>query len=150
MENKETILKTQRTFFFTMVGVAFLLVVVFECGLLNDLKASLTGRKQLEFIFLTAMEIITLLTIPLSLKLLKLKVIRKKIIADKRKYTTYSILRMQILILPMIFNILLYYFFHPLPTFGYMAIIQLICLCFITPTASRIENELADENQQQG
>ena len=150
MENNETILKTQRTFFFTMIGVAFMLVVVFECGLLNELKASLTGRKQLEFIFLTAMEIITLFTIPLSLKLLKLKVVRKKIEANRHKYTTYSILRMQILILPMIFNILLYYFFHPLPTFGYMAIIQLICLCFITPTASRIENELKDENQQQG
>lgn len=144
-ENNDKILRTLRAFFFTMIGVTFLIVVLFECGLLNSIKGSLSGRKQMEFIFLTAMEIITLLSIPLSLKLLRFKPIRKKIEADKRKYTSYAILRMQILILPMIFNTLLYYFFHPLPTFGYMAIIQLICLCFITPSRSRIEEETEEE-----
>lgn len=147
MENNklDTIRKGLLRYFLTMVGVIFLVVVLFEVGVLDYWKGGYTRWTEAEFIVLTVMEVLTVVSIPFSLKFLKFKKIKKQL--DKaldriEKYKELALIRMEILILPMILNTLFYYLFMQ-TSFGYLAIIQLICLCFITPSKSRCERESA-------
>lgn len=147
MENNklDNVRKGLLRYFLTMIGVIFLIVVLFEVGVLDYWKGGYTRWAEAEFIVLTVMEVLTVVSIPFALKFLKLKMIKKQF--DKapvrvEKYKELALIRMEILILPMIFNTLFYYLFMQ-TSFGYLAIIQLICLCFITPSKSRCERESA-------
>ena len=138
-------------YFITMIVICLIIVVLFETGALNYWKGEYASMEKFEFIMLTAMEIITIASIPFALKFLKFKFIQKKYnLAEDRvqKYKELALLRMEVLILPMIINIFCYYLFAQ-PSFGYMAIIVLVCLCFISPTMSRCERETAFEEEKE-
>ncbi|MDO5447204.1 MAG: hypothetical protein Q4F34_05455 [Prevotellaceae bacterium] len=145
-------------YFITMIVICLIIVVLFETGALNYWKGEYASMEKFEFIMLTAMEIITIASIPFALKFLKFKFIQKKYnMAEDRvqKYKELALLRMEVLILPMIINIFCYYLFkkpsseQPSFSFGYLAIIVLVCLCFISPTMSRCERETAFEEEKE-
>ncbi len=97
-----------------------------------------------EFVVTTIMELITIAVIPLSLKLFKLRNVRNDIVRrQEQALTRWGLLRMLLLMVTMMANTLLYYGYMN-TTFGYMAIILLLCLPFIVPTQSRCEAELND------
>ncbi|MCQ2127831.1 MAG: hypothetical protein MJZ08_00145 [Bacteroidaceae bacterium] len=139
--------KELNKFFVTMLCISIVIVVLFETGVLDYWKGEYAGMKNFEFIVLTVMEVLTIASIPFALKLLKMKFVKRKFDAAEDRVTKYkelSLIRMEILIMPMIINIFCYYLFMQ-TSFGYMAIIQLICLCFVCPTMSRCEREAIKE-----
>jgi hypothetical protein len=129
--------------------IVLIIVVLFETDILFNQRGIFTGMKNLEFILVSVMELVTIAVIPLSLKFVKIKRIRKYLTEDKAKAAQHLLqigsVRMFLLCIPMIANAILYYLFMQ-TTFGYMAIILLLCLCFIFPSSSRCEDEVSSDN----
>lgn len=97
-----------------------------------------------EFIFLYIMELATIGVIPLALRLFKLKKIRNKF-QDKsldilKTLLHWGSVRLNMLTMPLMINIILYYLFMKV-AFGYMAIILFLCLFFVFPTMERCVEE---------
>lgn len=129
------------TVFVETVVMTLLLVVLFETGICEDgLLAAADGGK-LEFIVLTGMELLTLALIPTALRLFKFK----KIEADLKErhevaLQKWGVLRLSMLDVPLVFNTLGYYLFLN-TSFGYLAIIVLLCLFLVWPTEQRCRQE---------
>lgn len=118
------------------LAVAGCLVALFELdilvpGVLNGSDATA------EFLLQTLMELLTLVAIPLALKLFKLKKVHAQLVAHKHlALRSWGLLRLALLLVPMLVNTLLYYLYMN-TAFGYMAIILVLCLPFVFPSMSR-------------
>ncbi len=133
------------TNFLFMLLVAFLLVVLYETEILtaNDIAANQT----MMFGILVVMELTTILVIPMALKLFSLKVIRRKLLAEKGDALLFwGTMRINMLCLPMLINTFMYYQ-TMLPAFGYMAIILVLCLFFVYPSIGRCIEETSEEGE---
>ena len=96
-------------------------------------------------ILFAMMELITLGAAFLGLRLFKFKAIHNDLV--NRKETAmwkWGKARLLILEAPMVINTLLYYIYMN-PTFGYMAIILLLCLPFVFPSYDRCVSETTEE-----
>lgn len=115
--------------------LAGVILLLYETGVLES--GLVLESKKPEFITLTAMEIMTLVAIYLGLRLFKTEKIHQDLL--ERKETAlkkWGLLRLQLLDVPLIANILFYEWYLN-TTFGYMAIILLICQPFVFPSMSR-------------
>jgi hypothetical protein len=104
-----------------------------------------TGETQSEFFWTAFMELLTLGCVFLGLRLFKFKTVHADLVS--RKYVAlraWGALRLVMLLAPMVANTYLYYLFMN-TTFGYMAIIGLLCIPFVFPTLSRCEAEVEDD-----
>ncbi len=104
-----------------------------------------TGETQSEFFWTAFMELLTLGCVFLGLRLFKFKTVHVDLVS--RKYVAlraWGALRLVMLLAPMVANTYLYYLFMN-TTFGYMAIIGLLCIPFVFPTLSRCEAEVEDD-----
>lgn len=125
--------------FYSIVVPAILLVLLFESnvfptGLYADNKAA-------DFLFITIMEILTICCIPLALRLIKDKTMKKYDVPRRMQiYRRKAMLRLLLLGCPLLVNTFLYYLFMNV-AFGYMAIILFLCLLFIIPTKERQQRE---------
>jgi hypothetical protein len=126
------------------ITVTLITIFLFESDILFNGKGIYAGLKFQEFIIATIMELFVIFIIPLSLKMTKIKCIRKYLTEDAhlsaKRLLCLGSLRIIALCLPMYINTLLYYFFMQ-TTFGYIGIILMLCLFFIYPTTERCENE---------
>ncbi len=97
---------------------------------------------QLDFIFLTAMELITLCVIPFALRLFKFKWVKKRIKKQGIKGLA-DLKASQILMLsgPMLLNAIMYFLNRQVAHF-YLAVILFLCMFFIYPSQERLNNEL--------
>ncbi|WP_028904593.1 MULTISPECIES: hypothetical protein [unclassified Prevotella] len=131
--------------FCVFVAYALGTVVLFETNIFES--GFSTDDSNLEFLITAVMELVTLGGVFLGLRLFKFQKVHNDLVTRKydalRKWGT---LRLVIIGLPMMVNTYLYYMFLN-TTFGYMAIIQLLCLPFIYPSMSRCEAEVEDENE---
>lgn len=121
--------------FWGSIVLAVLLAVLFETGLLP--KAVWQDYASQEVMTRMIMELVTLAMIPLSLYLFKFGNVHADLLKRKEKaLNLWGVLRLLMLLVPMIVNTLLYYMFMQ-TTYGYMAIILLICLPFVYPSLGR-------------
>lgn len=132
-------MKETRNFLMTVfVGALVLtglIVLVYETGVLES--GMMAEKKEIEFITLTMMEIMTLAAIYLALRFFKMEKIRQDLVARKEvALKKWGLLRMELLDVPLIANTLFYEWYLN-TTFGYMAIILLICQPFIYPSMAR-------------
>jgi hypothetical protein len=129
------------------LAVAVALVCLYETDQLPSGEQA-GVNPQLEFVVTTAMELLTIGAIPLALKFFKFKSVRRSFhqngVAALRQMGQ---LRISLLALPMVANTLLYYMYMN-TTFGYMAIILLLCLPFVFPTLARCQAELEDSRDE--
>ncbi len=103
-----------RIVYFVLIAIAVSVVVCFETDILAE--GALYGTSQgAEFLVTTIMELVTIATIPLTLRFVR---------QDKW--------RVALIMVPMEVNTLLYYLYMSVP-FGYMAIILLIVSVFVYP-----------------
>ncbi|MBR7031765.1 MAG: hypothetical protein IKI06_11120 [Prevotella sp.] len=118
-------------------------IVLFELDVLPaGIKAD---DKQSEFALTSMMELITLGAAFLGLRLFKFKVIHNDLVNRKeRAMWKWGMARLIILEAPMVINTLLYYIYMN-PTFGYLAIILLLCLPFVFPSYNRCVSETTEE-----
>ena len=118
-----------RTVLIANVGVAVVIAALYELDILPS--GMFTGRPQDEFLSTISMELITIVFIPVALRLFKTKDVEKRLEEGNIKaFRKWGLLRILMITVPLVLNTLLYYSFMN-TTFGYMALILLICLPFI-------------------
>jgi len=133
--------------FLFMLGLTLLLVVLYETEIL--VPSDLASDVQLIFFLQILMELVTIVSIPVALKLFSLKVIRRRLVSRKGDaLLQWGTARLNLLCLPMLINTFLYYQTWS-PAFGYMAIILALCLFFIYPSISRCYAETEDEEKHE-
>lgn len=128
-----------------LVAVALVLVALYEFGVLES--GTLADSKQTEFFAMTGMELATLAAAFLGLRLFKFRMIHAELFTRKEPaMLKWGLLRLLVLEAPMVVNTYLYYIYMN-PTFGYLAIILLLCLPFVFPSESRCVAETTEEAQ---
>ena len=124
---------------FSMIGITVVLVVLFETDVLPS--GVMATEKQTEFLLTTLMELLTLASVYMALRLFKFDKVHQELVTRKAGgLRRWGLIRLAILLLPMPLNTVLYYLFMN-TTFGYMAIILAICLPFVYPSEARCEAE---------
>lgn len=128
--------------FWVPIVVCLIIVVlgefdIFPSGLLNE-------NVQMEFVLLAAMEIITICTIPLALRLFKSQKVHTQLMEQREKaLQKWGVVRLEMLSVPMVVNALLYYLtMHA--AFGYLGIILFLCMFFVVPTKERCNAEIEE------
>lgn len=124
-----------RTLFIASVGIAVVVAALYELDILPS--GVLADRPQDEFLCTIAMELVTIVFIPIALRLFKTKDVDRRLDeGDIKTFKTWSIVRILMITVPLLMNTLLYYIFMN-TTFGYMALILLICVPFIYPATRK-------------
>lgn len=117
------------------VGVAVVIAALYELDILPS--GMMAGRPQDEFLSTISMELITIVFIPVALRLFKTKDVEKRLEeGDIKAFRKWGLVRILMITVPLVLNTLLYYSFMN-TTFGYMALILLICLPFIYPAVRK-------------
>lgn len=125
------------------IALSALTVTLFESGMLP--AGILAGTGNTEFVFTMAMELITICAIPVAVRLFKFKRINNELkTGGGNALMKWGSIRMLMLSEPLFANTVLYYLFMNV-AFGYMAIILLICLMFISPGKRRCKAETGGE-----
>lgn len=133
-------------FFFSLFWV-LLLVVIYEFEWVAP--GALTDEGEIQFLMLSLMEIITIVCIPLALKLFVIKRVRQKLVRQKGDaLLRLGFVRHLILWLPLIVNTFFYYATMA-AAFGYMAIILVLCMFFVYPSLGRCYAETEDVNKEE-
>jgi len=142
----EDMKKTQTTLMIVYVGIilmTLLLVVLCETDVLDS--GQMAHNKQAEFVTTAMMELITLASAFFGLRMFKFQVVRQQLLSQQASaLLKFGLVRLVMLEAPMLSNTLFYYMFMN-PTFGYMAIILLLCLPFVYPSMSRCIAETTEE-----
>lgn len=134
------------TNFLFMVVVTLMLVALYELEILEP--TDLAGDEMLVFAITVAMEFVTIVVIPLALKMFSLKAVRRKLVGRKGDaLLQWGTARINLLCLPMLVNTFMYYQ-TMMPAFGYMAIILFLCLFFIYPSMDRCVDETEEQNER--
>ena len=124
-----------RTLFIASVGIAVVVAALYELDILPT--GVLADRPQDEVLCTIAMELVTIVFIPIALRLFKTKDVDRRLDeGDIKTFKTWSIVRILMITVPLLMNTLLYYIFMN-TAFGYMALILLICLPFIYPATRK-------------
>ena len=124
-----------RTVLIANVGVAVVIAALYELDILPS--GMLAGRPQDEFLSTISMELITIVFIPVALRLFKTKDVEKRLEeGDIKAFRKWGLVRILMITVPLVLNTSLYYSFMN-TTFGYMALILLICLPFIYPASRK-------------
>ena len=131
--------------FTLLLAVMIGFIVLYESGVLES--GVLTDSKQTEFLAMTGMELTSLAGAFLGLRLFKFQKIHDELVTKKEPaLLKWGMLRLLILEVPMVSNTYLYYMYMN-TTFGYLAIILLLCLPFVFPTQSRCIAETTEEDK---
>ena len=124
-------------------AVALAIILGYETNLLE--VGIMEEDKQSEFALTATMELITLAAAFIGLRLFKFKTVHADLVSRKEPaMMKWGTLRLLILEVPMVINTLLYYLYMN-STFGYLAIILLLCLPFVFPSLNRCLSETAEE-----
>ena len=135
--------KQLMAFYVAQVALAVVAVIIFELDLLP--VGVMAEDKQSDFILTFVMELLSLGGAFLGLRLFKFKAIHNDLVNRKEKAMwKWGMLRLLILEAPMVVNTLLYYIYMN-TTYGYLAIIMLLCLPFVFPTLNRCLAETSEE-----
>lgn len=139
MSKTKNILTGEYIFF---MAVAIIIAVLCENDIIHN--GIFAGSRQAEFISLSIMELVTITSIPVSMKLPNIKKVKESIKTNPYKnIIRWGTLRLCLIGIPLIANTILYYSYMHV-AFGYMAIIGLICLAFIYPGKEMRINESSE------
>lgn len=142
--NLRTTARTLLITFAIFITIPIITIVLHETDIITS--GILADKEHQEFLVLSVMEILTLCCIPLSMKLMKIRNIRKSIMANPpRNFMKWGIIRLFLIGVPLIINTIFYYSYMNV-AFGYMGIIGMLCMFFIYPSKERCANENG-ENQ---
>lgn len=132
--------------FYASIIIALCIVALYEFEVI--VMGNFTVDEKNEFMWATIMELITLIVIPLALKLFKIGMVKKRLNQTGEKaLLRWGTLRILLLAFPLIFNTLLYYLFMA-TTFGYMAIILLLCMPFVYPALGKCYYEVSTVREE--
>lgn len=137
--------KQLTAFYIAQLALALVFIVLFELDVLP--VGIMSEDKQSEFVLTALMEIVSLGAAFLGLRLFKFKAIHHDLATREEKAMwKWGMTRLLILEAPMVIDTLLYYIYLN-TTFGYLAIILLLCLPFVFPSLNRCLAETSDESE---
>ena len=140
----ETIQKKLQLIFWIPIVLSAIIIILGELDIRPN--GILANDKQVEFVIMSMMEILTIIAIPVALKLFKFKAIANKLASDTLlHFERWGIVRLCLLNVPMVINLVCYYLFVG-AGFGYLAIILFLSLFFVYPSLSRCYNETDSHN----
>lgn len=140
----ETIQKKLQLIFWIPIALSAIIIVSGELDIIPN--GILANDKQVEFVIMSMMEILTIIAIPVALKLFKFKAIANKLASDTLlHFERWGIVRLCLLNVPMVINLVCYNLFVG-AGFGYLAIILFLSLFFVYPSLSRCYNETDGHN----
>lgn len=144
-------MKKTRNLLAAVMG-AFLLVsaLIYICGdfLLLDMAVLTESSRQTQFVCSTAMILLTVSLLPLSLRLFRFERIHHDLIVNKEKaLARWGTVRLVCLGTLLVVNTGLHYAFVE-AAYGYLAVVTLLCLPFVTPTMSRCMAETTDDDKE--
>ena len=140
----ETIQKKLQLIFWIPIALSAIIIVSGELDIIPN--GILANDKQVEFVIMSMMEILTIIAIPVALKLFKFKAIANKLASDTLlHFERWGIVRLCLLNVPMVINLVCYYLFVG-AGFGYLAIILFLSLFFVYPSLLRCYNETDGHN----
>lgn len=129
--------------FWVPIALCLILIILYENDIL--LVGRLSDEKMYEYYLAIAMELITICLIPISLRLFKFKKIKTQLQSTPdMALRKWGSIRMDMLALPMFVNCFLYYQFINV-AFGYLGIIDLLCMVFVYPSKTRCEQETSKD-----
>ena len=130
----------------SLVAIALALVLLYELDVMES--GVMADSKQTEFMAMSTMELVSLGAAFLGLRLFKFRKIHQELVSRKEPaMLKWGFLRLLILEVPMVVNTYLYYMYMN-ATFGYLAIILLLCLPFVFPTLQRCLAETTEESSE--
>ena len=133
--------KILRVTFFSFIALCLLIVMANECELI--VPASCIPGTTASYYLLMAMEMATLVLIPLALWMFRSGMVRSRLKRHKEKaLLTFGLLRISLVAIPMVLDTVLYYV-SMTPSYAYLAIIHFLGLFFILPTMERCVGEVA-------
>lgn len=140
----ETIQKKLQLIFWIPIVLSAIIIVSGELDIIPN--GILANDKQVEFVIMSMMEILTIIAIPVALKLFKFKAFANKLASDTLlHFERWGIVRLCLLNVPMVINLVCYYLFVG-AGFGYLSIILFLSLFFVYPSLSRCYNETDGHN----
>lgn len=129
-----------KSLFFIPIIFSLLIAICCETNLI-EVGAGVSDNKTSEIIILGIMELLTLCSIPLALRLFKFKRIENKLKGSQHSLLRYGTIRI-LMLAPLLLLNTTFYYYYVVPTFGYLAIIILLAMVFIFPSTSRCNNEI--------
>ena len=129
--------------YLALLAIAIGLIILYETETLE--AGVLATEEQSKFLFTTFMELGSLAAAFFGLRLFKFQAVHNDLVTHKEPaMMKWGLIRLLILELPMVADTLLYYIYM-YTTFGYLAIILLLCLPFVFPTLNRCLAETSEE-----
>ena len=140
----ETIQKKLQLIFWIPIVLSSIIIILGELDIIPN--GLLANDKQVEFVIMSMMEILTIIAIPVALKLFKFKAIADKLASDTLlHFERWGIVRLCLLNVPMVINLVCYYLFVSAGV-GNLANILFLSLYFVYPSLSRCYNETDGHN----
>ena len=138
-----SISKKLTVIYMSLAALALVVILLYETDIL--VAGVMEERKQSEFILTALMELISLGAAFLGLRLFKFKAVYHDLVSrEESAMWKWGIIRLLILEVPMVVDTLLYYLYMN-TTFGYLAIMLLLCLPFVFPSLNRCLAETSKE-----
>ena len=129
--------------YMSLAALTLVVILLYETDILET--GVLEEKKQSEFILTALMELVSLGAAFLGLRLFKFKVVHYDLInRQEPAMMKWGTVRLLILELPMLVDTLLYYIYMN-TTFGYLAVMLLLCLPFVFPSLNRCLAETSEE-----
>ena len=129
--------------YMSLAAIALAIIILYETDILE--AGVMEEQKQLEFILTAMMELISLGAAFMGLRLFKFKTVHNDLVnRQEPAMWKWGVIRLLILGVPMVIDTLLYYIFMN-TTFGYLAVMLLLCLPFVFPSVNRCLAETSEE-----
>lgn len=139
------LIQKQRFLYISELLLAACTAILFETHLLPSgiIAPSPSQAYTLQIVFL----LLTIVIIPLSLKLLHFSPIRAQIHASGQSYATWSTIRLVLLGGLLLMNLIMYYLIGFDTSYGYLALMAVVPFLFIWPSEEKMayERQLTDE-----
>ncbi len=127
-----------------VVVIVLAIIALYENNILET--GIFESNSEGEFIALTIMEFLTIVSLPLALRLFYTKKVKALLVEGKETaLLRWGAIRLSLISLPLIANTLLYYLYAFSTSFAYMALAQFVCLVFVLPTKSRCEDDITEK-----
>lgn len=128
-----------RCVYFANLATAGIIAVLFE--MLSLEPGQLTCNEEASYWFGICGIGLLLICIPVALKLMSFKRIKAAVKESTQAYQTWSLMRLALLEVPLLFNTLAYYLLGCEPKFGYMALMIVVAHLFVWPSLDKMNYE---------
>lgn len=112
---------------------------IFETGMLAE--GDLATNEVLNYWLSLIGVAMILVLLPLALRLMKFAAVKKSVAQSEANYLRWSMIRIYVLGIPLLYNLVCYYLTGCETTFVYMALMTAVCFLFIWPSRDRMADE---------